>query len=261
MANKVVSIEDRVPKLKEERKKRANRRLLILILLLFFIFACIAYFQSPYSKVGDVVIKGNMYTQSNQILQQSGLTEKPPLLLLKEERVKKNITTLPQLKSASMKVSFPNKVEIVVEEYERLAYLFEENGMKVLLENGESISLDGMVTQFSGPIVKGFDQKEHMKLLARQLAEMPTEVKNAISEIIYSPKKTDKYRIIAYMNDGFEVHASLRTFGSKMAYYPSIVKQLDPDVKGIIDMEVGLFFRSYQSMEEDGLESGEESES
>ena len=48
---------------------------------------------------------------------------------------------------------------------------------------------------------------------------MPEEIRNSISEIIYTPKKTDEYSINAFMNDGNEVRATLRTFAEKMKYY------------------------------------------
>jgi cell division protein FtsQ len=48
------------------------------------------------------------------------------------------------------------------------------------------------------------------------------------------------------MNDGFEVSASIKSFSGKMAHYPSIISQLDPNKKGIIDLEVGSFFKAYE---------------
>ena len=46
------------------------------------------------------------------------------------------------------------------------------------------------------------------------------------------PKETDDYRISLFMNDGFEVSATLRSFSEKMIHYPSIISQLDPKHKG-----------------------------
>jgi cell division protein FtsQ len=102
-----------------------------------------------------------------------------------------------------------------------------------------------------------------LNVLVKQLKVMDEEIRNSISQIIYSPKDTDKFGIIAFMNDGFEVRGTLRTFAEKMSYYPAVVKQLPPDNKGIIDLEVGLFFKSYQSelnREADEEESEEDSE-
>ena len=83
-------------------------------------------------------------------------------------------------------------------------------------------------------------------MLSKQLSALPEEIEFHL-EIIHSPKKTDELSIIAFMNDGNEVHATLRTFAEKMQYYPALVKQLEPDQKGIIDMEVGTFFKSFDS--------------
>ena len=81
------------------------------------------------------------------------------------------------------------------------------------------------------------------------MKELPPEIVNIISEVHYTPKNTDKYHITLFMNDGFEVSATILTFSEKMVHYPSIVSQLDPKVKGVIDMEVGSFFKAYETKE------------
>jgi len=81
---------------------------------------------------------------------------------------------------------------------------------------------------------------------------------NAISEIHHDPKETDKYHVFLFMNDGFEVNATIPTLSVKMAHYPSIVSQLDPEVKGIIDIEVGSFFKAYDTGGEEENEEADE---
>ena len=78
--------------------------------------------------------------------------------------------------------------------------------------------------------------------MMKELDKLPSEILNSISEIYYSPKKTDLYHISLFMNDGFEVSATLRSFSEKMVHYPSIISQLDPNKKGLIDLEVGSYF-------------------
>ena len=92
------------------------------------------------------------------------------------------------------------------------------------------------------------------------LEELPEVVMNSISEIHSQPIKTDRYLIKLYMNDGYEVNASLRTFSDKMAHYPSIVSQLDPSKKGVIDLEVGSYFKAYEAEEAEEVEIEKESE-
>jgi cell division protein FtsQ len=36
-----------------------------------------------------------------------------------------------------------------------------------------------------------------------------------------------------------------------MMHYPSIISQLDPNKKGIIDLEVGSYFKAFESEVED----------
>jgi len=261
LASKVVSLEDRIPKLKEKRKKRANQRLLFLLLFFFLIVICIVYFQSPLSKVGKIEINGASNVPKEQIIEISGLTDKTIIWNLDKQKIINQIMSIPEIKEAQVHFQFPNQVVISVSEFSRVGYIFEDNKFNFLLENGTIIENPSQyVLNHPGPILKNFENEEILQLLAEQLLAIDPAVKNSISEIIYSPKKTDQYSVIAYMNDGFEVHASLRTFAEKLHYYPVLIKQLDPDVKGIIDLEVGMFFKSYQSEIDSKKERGEDNE-
>ncbi len=48
---KIVNIEERIPKIKEQRKQKANRRLISFILLFFIMVLIIIYLQTPISKI------------------------------------------------------------------------------------------------------------------------------------------------------------------------------------------------------------------
>lgn len=78
-----------------------------------------------------------------------------------------------------------------------------------------------------------------------QLAELPAAVLGAMSEIHYKPTKEYEDRVIVYMNDGYEVSATIRRFADKLAHYPAIVAALDRNVKGVIHLEVGSYFVPY----------------
>ncbi|WAA13680.1 cell division protein FtsQ/DivIB [Fervidibacillus halotolerans] len=261
MTRKVVSIEDRIPKLKERRKRKENRRLILILLLFFFIIIIIAYFQSPLSKVGSITVKGNTSVTNEVIIEKSGITEKTIVLNIDKGEAQASLTELPEIKSTHIHVQFPNKVLISVEEFERIG-LIEENGdIYPLLESGERASNKLSVGKGGGPLLREFSGHELIQMATDQLVQIPFEIRNAISEIVYSPSKTDQYRVVLYMNDGFEVHATLRTLADKIKYYPSVIKQLDPKQKGIIDLEVGMFFKSYQSILQDEInQSGDGNE-
>ena len=72
---KIVSIEDRIPKLKQQRRRKANRRLIVLLLLFFLLIACIIYFQSPLSHVKMVNISGNRAYSDQEITEVMDITE------------------------------------------------------------------------------------------------------------------------------------------------------------------------------------------
>lgn len=47
------------------------------------------------------------------------------------------------------------------------------------------------------------------------------------------------------MNDGYEVRAVIPTLADKLNYYPSIVAQIANLEKGVIDIEVGSYYRPF----------------
>lgn len=244
---KVVSLEDRVPKLKQQRKRKANIRLIILLLLFFLLICCVVYFQSPISHVNQIRIIGNEAYADEELITLSGLTSETNIWNLEKSPIEKRIEELVEVREANVKVVFPNHVEIKVEEWNKIAFMMKDGLFLPILENGEILEDKRAGYPVSSPILIGFKEGEIMDEMLASLREVPKEVANSISEIHYTPKKTDDYHITLYMNDGFEVSASLRSFVDNMVHYPSIVSQLDPNIKGTIDLEVGSFFRAYET--------------
>ncbi|MFB6466548.1 cell division protein FtsQ/DivIB [Cytobacillus sp. Hz8] len=244
---KVVSIEDRIPKLKQQRRKKANKRLIFLLFLFFFLIVLIVYFQSPLSHVRTISISGNQIYSKQQIEKISGINHHTNIWKINDEKIKKSIRKLPEIKMVKVSVQLPNTLIITLKEEKRVAYMDIDNALYPVLENGKILKQNSAAKlQMNVPILKGFSEGDILNTLIKGLGEMPGEVKNAISEIHYTPKKMDDDHISLYMNDGFEVSASLRNFSSKMAHYPAIVSQLDPNKKGVIDLEVGSYFKSFE---------------
>ncbi|WP_338421109.1 cell division protein FtsQ/DivIB [Mesobacillus harenae] len=245
---KVVSIEDRIPKLKLQRRKKANRRLIFLLLLFFALIACIIYFQSPLSKVKSLVVTGNSAMSSEEILAQTGITTSTNIWKVNKSGVKDELEKLPEIREAKVKVKFPNTILISVIEYDRIAYITKGKNFVPVLENGDTLDKEKMTDiPVNAPILIEFKEGKVLNEMISALEFLPSELLNSISEIYYTPIETDTYRIRLFMNDGFEVHATLRTFADKFAHYPSIVSQLDPGIKGVIDLEVGSYFKAYEA--------------
>ncbi|WP_044337476.1 cell division protein FtsQ/DivIB [Rossellomorea aquimaris] len=253
----VVSLEDRIPKLKQHRKKKANRRLLFLLSLFLLMILSVVYFQSPLSHVKEVVVHGNELVSNETVLQYSGIDSGMNLWSVNKDKTEEQLKKLPEVKNAKVKMSFPNSFEVHIQEYDKKAYLSKGNKFFVILENGEVLNKGTESIPVDAPLLRGFEEDKVLVKMVEELGELPKEVQHLISEINLVPKKTDQYHLTLFMNDGFEVSATIRTFSEKMVHYPSIVSQLDPSVKGVIDLEVGSYFRAYET---EGEQSDDEDE-
>lgn len=247
---KVVSLEDRIPKLKEQRRKKANRRLIFLLLLFFLIIVCVIYFQSPLSHVKNIEITGNHLYTYEDLEKMSGITSETNIWTIKKDQLAAKLRETGGIKSAKISISIPNTVLIEIKEYRKIAYFEVENEFIPLLENGDMLHDKAMINSpYDAPIIKDMksgDDKVITKM-GEELSELPASVYNAISEVRYTPKKTDNWHVTVYMNDGNQVLASLSSFSEKMKHYPSIIAQLNTDKKGVIDLEVGSYFKAFDS--------------
>ncbi|MFS0782394.1 cell division protein FtsQ/DivIB [Bacillus sp. 1P06AnD] len=247
---KVVSLEDRIPKLKQRRKKKANRRAIILLSFFFLLLILVLYFLSPLSNVSSVRVEGNRYVAKDSIIAASGLSTDTSVWKMSRAQIAERIKELPEVKKAKVAISLPNKVEIKVEEYSRLGYLLKDSKYYPILSNGNYLEpLEKGDIPVHAPILMGFKKGKELKSMVDALGQMPEEINNAISEIHYEPAKTDKYHIRMYMNDGYEVTATSKTVADKLIHYPAIIAQLNPKVKGVIHLEVGSYFEEYQPAE------------
>ncbi|HWJ78983.1 MAG TPA: FtsQ-type POTRA domain-containing protein [Niallia sp.] len=255
---KVVSLEDRIPKLKEQRRKKANRRLIFLLLVFFLIIVCVIYFQSPLSHVKSITIKGNNLYSIEDVEKMSGLGKETNIWTINKKKVASILKEKAGIQSAKVSIGLPNTVQISVKEYKKVAYLADGNKYIPLIETGGVLKEKELSDiPYDAPIVKNMvkNQKKAIAMLGEELNKLPVEVYNAISEISYTPKETDPYHITVFMNDGNQVLATLSSFSEKMEHYPSILAQLNTDKKGIIDLEVGSYFKAFDTKGEDKREN------
>ncbi|MCQ6274005.1 FtsQ-type POTRA domain-containing protein [Bacillus sp. V3B] len=243
----VVSIEDRIPKLKQQRRKKANRRLIFLLLLFFILIAFILYFQSPLSHVKKIAISGNQVHSEEEIISITGITSDTNIWKVKKQEIEAKLKELPEMKKAEVKIRMPNTIAIKIQEFKRISYIADGKSFLPVLDNGKILK-EKTTTDLplNAPILFSFTENNVLEEMIKSLEQLPVGVLNSISEIHYDPKETDAYHILAFMNDGNEVSATIRTFAEKMSHYPSIISQLDPNQKGVINLEVGSFFRAYE---------------
>lgn len=242
---KIVSIEDRIPRLKQQRKKKANRRLIFYLSIFFFLISIIVYLQSPLSNVKTIEVTGNTLLTDEEVIDLSGLTTSTNVWSLNKKKSRKQMEEHPAIQEVHVKRSLPRTVQIEVEELTHIGYVQEEKTAYPVLLNGQVLTSMEVNLTGDAPLLVGFTDEEMLERMAAELAEVPTSIYNLISEVHWVPTEDNAYKITLYMNDGFIVYGTLRNFANKMEVYPSIIAQLDEGVKGIIHVGVGAYFEAF----------------
>lgn len=243
---KVITIEDRIPKLKQRRKQKANRRLILYLFIFFILLAGVLYFQSPLSKIGTISVNGNLFISDDEIIDFSELKVGTSYWGVNKEKTKKRLKTHKEIKSVNLEKKLPNHIILTINEYKRIAYISKDGHFLPVVENGKVIdSKDDSVYPMDAPILANWDDKG-IKLISAELSKVPKEILNLISEIHYTPTDYDSLHITLFMNDGYEVRASVRNFAKNILTYPSIISELDPTLKGYIELDVMPTFKPYE---------------
>ncbi|WP_449539926.1 cell division protein FtsQ/DivIB [Ferdinandcohnia sp. Marseille-Q9671] len=246
---KVVTIEDRIPKLKQRRKQKANRRLIMYITFFFLLISGILYFQSPLSKIGEITITGNQNISSEQIKELSNLQIGTSFWKVSKDEVIQNISNHKEIKDVKLEKKLPNKIMIHVSEYKRVGYLSSQNTFNPILEDGTIIKNaeknGSKALPVDAPILINWDS-EALEILAKELEKVQPSISNLISEIHHTPTEYDPLQMTLYMIDGYEVKATVRNFAKNITAYPSIVSELDPSRNGYIELDVVPTFIPYE---------------
>ncbi|MFB1049660.1 cell division protein FtsQ/DivIB [Paraliobacillus sp. JSM ZJ581] len=237
---KVVSIEDRIPKLKEARKKKTNRRLIFYLSLFFILISIIVYLQSPLSQVKEIIVKGNKYIDDSVLIELSELTNEVNFWSFSTKTQEKLILAHDEIKDVSVNRKFLNTVVIEVEELEKVAYVNKKNRHYPLLENGELLNTISLKSwQGDAPLLVNFSKDVYIKEIAKELKLLSNAIASLISEIYWSPTESNENKVTLLMNDGFEVETTIRHFSRYMKTYPSIVNQLEENQQGVITLGEG----------------------
>ncbi len=242
---KIVSIEDRIPRLKQQRKKKANRRLIFYLSIFFILISIIVYLQSPFSNVETIDVSGNTLLTDEEIITLSDISTSTNMWSINGKKKRKQIEEHPAIEQAMVKRTFPRKVSIEVEELRHVGYVQEEDRTHPVLVNGRTLSSMEVALDGDAPLLVDFIDEDMLTRMAAELEQVPLSIYNLISEVHWVPEEDNAYKITLYMNDGFIVYGTIRNFAQKMEVYPSIISQLEPGVKGIIHVGVGAYFEAF----------------
>lgn len=251
--DKVIDIEDRIPSLKERRRRRTNRNFLFLLVLFLLMLAVLLYFQSPLSKVKEIRVEGAALQDDEEYVRASGIREGDALWGFRSSQAEQSINNLKGVEGVEVVRKDLRDVVIQIEEFETVALIQQEAGFHPVLADG-TIFGQASATPPPAPILAEFGEGKQMKKMIRELEQLPPNITSLISEL----KHTGEGSITAYMTDGYEVRGIIAGFSEKMKYYPSIVAQLKEEGKGVIDLEAGVYFNSYEKVYGDGKSQPEE---
>lgn len=247
--DKVIDIEERIPTLREKRRKRTNFKFIFLIVIFLVTLFLLLYFQSPYSEINNVEVIGAELVDADFYREQSTLQTGDSMWGFKVTDVSDKISGEHWVKDVTVKRKWLTTVQIVVEEWEKVAYISLENELYPMLENGDIFKEASSLAPIDAPLFLEFEDEKLRKRVLEELAKLDSTVLSLISQINSTPSSADPYALTLFMNDGYEVRAEVTTLAEKLNYYPSIVAQIEStgsSEKGIIDIEVGSYYKSYQ---------------
>lgn len=257
--DKVIDIEDRIPSLRKKRKRKANKKFLLLVAIFLLVLLALLYFQSPLSDIQKISINQTTLNDAELYKEQSGLSVGQSFWSFRTADIERNLLEITGVKEVSVSRENWNDVEITLKEWKPIAYIENKLQYDLLLENGDRMATKDTEALLHAPILLGFNEPNIIERMIEQLQAMDYSEFEMISELRY--KGEDKIEV--FMNDGYEVHAAILGFADKMSYYPDIIAQLPEGEKGILDMEIGVYFKTYtdyyKEPEQEGMEEGKTS--
>lgn len=250
---KLIDIEERIPSLRKKRKRRMTFTFSILLFLFFVALFLILYLQSSWSKVQSIVIEGTVIAEEEDILVRSGLTEGESMWGFRTSEIADKVKDHPAVSQVVVSRSDFTTVRMEIEEYDVVGFR-ADNEKELVLASGESVE-STVAGSLYGPALVAFQNEKVEKRLITELSKLEVTERGLLSEITSTPSNADPYLVTIYMNDGNTVIASAVQLAENIGHYPSILQQIPDDQKGIVDMEVGIFFKSYDAVY---TEEGEE---
>lgn len=211
------------------------------------IILILAFFISPWSKIGTVSVEGNQMVYVQEILDESGIRSGDQLLTTWQESdgIADQITKeLPQVSDTTIERVGINDLMIRVEEFGTVAYIAQEGSYLRVLENGTVLDDVYDVSIGNQPVLSNFEEGEALNLMIEELSHVDTPVLNLISEIELVESRSNPLFIRVFMNNGNRVLSSIPTFSEKILYYPQMVQAVGGE-KGVFDMEAGVYFTPF----------------
>lgn len=234
----------------KQRRKKAGK-LIFILFLFFFTILLVLFFQSSYSKIDTILVTGTDRLSESAVISQSGIALGEQILLVRENKVRDLLLQNPLIKEAELEIHFPGKVTILIQEYQTLAYLYnDQHQFYPILENGYVLEQNS-VELINHPMITQWDDLQLLPSLCKELTQLNSTILQQISEIRLVPSESDPFKLILYMRDGFEVHTSIVQFAAHLKNYLYVVENLGDKEPGVIHLsDAGVYYISYEELEE-----------
>lgn len=130
--------------LKRQKKKRKRklffRTFLLLVVLGIALF--VIAFLTPWFNIAEITVTGNEQVLTDSIIAQSGIYPGNNIFKVSTSHANAQISSMPYVKSVTVKRQLPNKIHIEVQESHMAAYLPYGGGYVILDEAGKVLSLE-----------------------------------------------------------------------------------------------------------------------
>lgn len=201
------------------RRKLRKRRLTLLGIILLIV---LGYMISPLSKVTSIKVTGNSQLTKDLVVKESGITDHTYHFLLNNDTIKDNLKKTGLVTKAYVTHNILGGVSIEIQEATLVAYMELDNKTYVVTEEGKLIQVvEGM--NYTGlkqiPKISGFTDIKAVEELASQYAVIPVTIRNAVSDIVYSPEKGYDDRVALILDDGKKLIVDIQ--GMKDTLSPS----------------------------------------
>lgn len=247
MAKKIIDIENRIPELARRKKRRFYMQIGFIAFVLLLLIVILIYRQSPLSHIQEIDVTGEAYKTADYHMSQMPF-QLGDSMWFNVSDAEQQILENDWIKEVTVERKWLTTVAVTLKEYAHVGYIERDNSYYAILENGDIVEEPLTSFVMDAPLLSKFKDDAYLNEMLEQLASLKPEVHALISEVVYTPSESDKSVVTLYMTDGYEVRALIHEFAKKVNYYPDIVAQLsDIEMKGVIDLEVGSYFSSFDS--------------
>lgn len=218
---------------KLRRKKRKRRRrfvMVVLVIILIFVF-----FLSDLSKVKTIDISGCQKLDQQYILDSISIHKHESFYFtVDESQLEKEIEKMIFVKKAEVSKSFFGDIQIKIQECDPATYCYIDNKLYV-------VDLDGVIQEDLEqsylsyvqrmPQAMNFDM-DHLKTFVEAYVQIPSDVQNQISTIVFEPDEKDPNKCRLEMDDGKIFYVRIENMAKQLTssnYY--LVMNQYPDYK------------------------------